>query len=561
MQDFIQRAIGNLTDFFSRLDNNRKVGVVVTSAFILAGMVGIIMWAAQTRYATLYTDLNKEDSKKISLLLEEKKVSYQVGDNGKTIKIQKDMVDQWRLHLATLGVNFSGTLGYEVLDKQTFGTTSFVQKINRKRALEGELVRTIMYIRGINRARVHLSIPESSPFVVEKKAPSASVVVELARGVSLTPQEIKGIGSLVSAAIEGMRQENVVILNARGKKLSENIGDRMTEYTANRMALELKISRQYEEKIEAILSKIVGAGKVVAKVAVVMDFTESVSTKTQFDAENPAIVSEVKNIQNLDGRRPSAQGIPGSRSNLPGKIPQRGIAATSNTVSKELTTRNYSIPSIVTKEKRPTAGISKISAAVMIDGRRVAQVDQAGKPIMKDGKQVMVYEAWSQSDLANFSAIVGSTLGLVKKRGDDLTIKSMEFIKEDVEAAHILFRERANRELVKNIIKYLAIGLAITLFFFFVVKPFIQWVTDNTVESIEDFLPRTLEELEKVQKAQKLPGLEDALPQIEEKINPQKIEGNLLREKIVSEIETNPAKAAQVIHEMIHVIESDKAIA
>jgi len=561
LQDFIQRAIGNLTDFFSRLDNNRKVGVVVTSAFILAGMVGIIMWAAQTRYATLYTDLNKEDSKKISLLLEEKKVSYQVGDNGKTIKIQKDMVDQWRLHLATLGVNFSGTLGYEVLDKQTFGTTSFVQKINRKRALEGELVRTIMYIRGINRARVHLSIPESSPFVVEKKAPSASVVVELARGVSLTPQEIKGIGSLVSAAIEGMRQENVVILNARGKKLSENIGDRMTEYTANRMALELKISRQYEEKIEAILSKIVGAGKVVAKVAVVMDFTESVSTKTQFDAENPAIVSEVKNIQNLDGRRPSAQGIPGSRSNLPGKIPQRGIAATSNTVSKELTTRNYSIPSIVTKEKRPTAGISKISAAVMIDGRRVAQVDQAGKPIMKDGKQVMVYEAWSQSDLANFSAIVGSTLGLVKKRGDDLTIKSMEFIKEDVEAAHILFRERANRELVKNIIKYLAIGLAITLFFFFVVKPFIQWVTDNTVESIEDFLPRTLEELEKVQKAQKLPGLEDALPQIEEKINPQKIEGNLLREKIVSEIETNPAKAAQVIHEMIHVIESDKAIA
>jgi len=561
LQEFIERIISNLSDFFSRLDSSRKVGVVATTAFIIAGMIGIIFWAAQTRYATLYTDLNQEDSKKISILLEEKKVSYQMENDGKTIKIPKDMVPQWRLQLATLGVNFSGTLGYEVLDKQSFGTTSFVQKINRKRALEGELVKTIMYIRGINRARVHLSIPESSPFVVEKKPPSASVVVELSRGVSLTANEIKGIGSLVSAAVEGMRQENVVILNDRGKKLSENIGDRMTEYTANRMALEAKIARQYEEKIEEILSKIVGAGKVVAKVSVGMDFTESVSTKTQYDAENPAIVSEVKNTQNLDGKRPSPQGIPGSRSNLPGELPQPGIPETSNKVNKELTTRNYNIPSVVTKEKRPTAGISKISAAVMIDGRRVPQLDETGKPVMKSGRQIATYEAWSQSDLDNFKAIVSSTLGLDLKRGDGLTIKSMEFVKEDIESAQILLREKANRELVKNIIKYLAIGLTITLFFFFVVKPFIQWVTDNSVESIEDFLPKTLEELEKVQTSQKLPGLEEALPQIEEKINPQKIEGNLLKEKIISEIEANPAKAAQVVHEMIHSAESDKSIA
>ena len=103
--------------------------------------------------------------------------------------------------------------------------------------------------------------------------------------------------------------------------------------------------------------------------------------------------------------------------------------------------------------------------------------------------------------------------------------------------------------------------MAITLFFLLVVKPFIQWVTDNTVESIEDFLPQTLEELEKVQADQKLPGLEDALPQIEEKLNPEKIEGNMLREKIVALVESNPSKAAQIIHEMIHATESDKQIA
>ncbi len=151
--------------------------------------------------------------------------------------------------------------------------------------------------------------------------------------------------------------------------------------------------------------------------------------------------------------------------------------------------------------------------------------------------------------------------GIDEKRGDKIVIKNMEFAKEDLDSAEALLRERENRELIKNIVKYLAVGLTITLFFFLVVRPFIQWVTDNTVETVEDFLPRTLEELEKVQSQQKLPGLEDALPQIEEKLNPEKIEGNMLREKIISLVENNPGKAAQILHEMIHTTESDKQIA
>src|SRR5690606_4734830 len=158
----------------------------------------------------------------------------------------------------TMGVSFTGTVGYEVFDKQSFGTTSFVQKVNKQRALEGELIKTITYLRGVKRARVHLSIPESSPFVSEKKPPSASVVLDLEDGVTLTENEIKGIGSLVSSSIDGMRPEGVVILDHRGKRLSDNIGDSMTANTANRMALEGKLNRQYEKQIEEILAKVVG---------------------------------------------------------------------------------------------------------------------------------------------------------------------------------------------------------------------------------------------------------------------------------------------------------------
>lgn len=562
MQEFLLKVFRNFEEFFKSLDVVRRIGLIAIGAFIIATMVGIIIWASKTRYAVLYSDLNREDSKKIAVLLEEKKISYQLSKDGKNIRIPEDMVNKWRLELATMGVNFSGTVGYEVFDKQSFGTTSFVQRVNKQRALEGELVKTIMYIRGVKRARVHLSIPESSPFVSEKKPPSASIVIELDRGVRLNSSEIKGIASLVSSSVEGMRDENVVILDARGKRLSDNIGDPMTANTANRLALETKTNRRLEKQIEEILSKVVGEGKVIAKVSVAMDFTQSVSTQTSYDSENTAVISEVKNSQDLNGSRPSPQGIPGARSNLPGETPQPGVPETRNNVKKNLSTKNYNVPTTIVKSRRPTAGVKNITAAVMIDGKRVAVLAEDGTPVVgKDGANSVRYERWSEADLANFSAIVSSTIGINSTRGDKLVIKNMEFIQEDMASVDAMIRARENRALIKNIVKYLAVGLAISLFFFFVARPFIQWITDNTVESVEDFLPKTLEELEKVQAGQKLPGLEEALPQIEEKINPEKIEGNMLREKIISLVENNPGKAAQIIHEMIHSTESDKQIA
>ena len=553
MKDLIEKVIRNFTEFYQSLDSGKKISLVSVGAFIVIGLLAVVLWASKTRYKALYNDLNKEDSRKVQIFLKENGISVQTASDEKSVSVPEDMVEVVRLKMMTSGFTFSGTVGYEVFDKQSFGTTSFVQKVNKQRALEGELVKTIKHLRGVKRARVHLNIPESSPFVSEKKPPTASVVLELGRGVSLTEMEIKGIGSLVASSVEGMRPEAVVILDHRGKKLSDNIGDSVTANTANKLALQSKLNRKYEAQIEEILSKVVGAGKVIAKVSVDMDFTESVSTQTSYDDESKAVLSEVKNKQVLQGSRPSPQGIPGARANLPGETPQPGIPETRNDVDKELSTRNYNVPTKVTKSKNPTGRVAKISAAVMVDGKRV--------PITADGVTTMKYEPWSDADIANFQAVVASALGISEKRGDQITIKNMEFHQEDLSSVEALMREKENRELIKNFIKYTVVGLAISLFFFIVVRPFIQWVTDNTVETVEDFLPKTLEELEKVQANQKLPGLEDALPQIEEKLNPEKIEGNMLREKIVSLVEGNPSKAAQILHEMIHTNESDKQIA
>ena len=562
MNSFFSQTVQNFIDFFRSLDMTRRLGLIAVAGILLASMVGIVVWSGKTDYKVLYTDLTKDDSATISRMLEEGKINYQVKDDGKTILVPEDMVDIWRLEIAKKGVNFTGTVGYEVFDKQAFGTTSFVQKINKQRALEGELVKTIMHIKGVTRARIHLSIPESSPFVSERKPPSASVVLDVERGVTMTNDEIKGIQSLVSSSVDGMRSHNVVVIDSRGKKLSENDGDNMSTETANRIALETKLNAQYEKKVEEILSRVIGEGKVIAKVAIKMDFTEKVETQTSYDSENAAVVSEVRNEQKMVGVRPSPQGIPGARSNLPGEAPQPGIPETRNDVDKSLVTRNMAVPTVVTKSKKPTAEISNMSVAVMVDGKKVPVMDKEGALVLnEDGIPVTKYQAWSEEELQNFQQIVGSALGINLTRGDKLVIKNMEFAKEDLSEMEAIMRARENRELMKNITKYLMIGAIISLFFFMVVRPFIQWLTENSVESIEDFLPKTIEELEKIQANQRLPGLEDVLPSIEDKLNPEKIEGNMLREKIISLVEANPGKAAQVIHEMIHTADTHKEIA
>lgn len=562
MPEFIEKIGNQLVEFFKTLDTTKKVAFFAIMILVISVSVGVVGWATKTRFKVMFTNLNQEDTSSIGRMLEEKGIAYQISEDSKTISVPEDQVEVLRLEMAKQGVALTGTVGYEVFDEMPLGTTSFVQKVNKKRAIEGELIKTIKYIKGVKRCRVHISMPESSPFIAEKKLPSASVVLELDYGVDLTDEEIRGIASLVASSVELLRPENVVILDSRGKKLSENIGDPLTLETSNKISLESKISMRYETKIEEILGKVVGAGKVAAKVTVDLDFTESVSTQTSYDGENSAVISEVVNSQTLQGSRPSPQGLPGARSNLPGEDPRPGFPETKNNVDKKIATRNYNVPTTVTQAKSPTAKIKNISVAVMLDGKYSPEKNNKGEVVfLPTGSPKLKYQPWTNAELENFREIVASTLGINTSRGDKLVIRNMEFAKEDMIVAETILKNLEKKEVLKNMVKYISVGLLILCFFVLVVRPFIQWITENTIESVEDYLPQTIEELEKLQADQKLPGLEDALPQIEERINPEKIEGNMLREKIISLVEQNPAKAAQVIQSMIHSQESQKEIA
>lgn len=518
--------------------------MIMTALAVITSFVALFFWAGDTAYQTLHTNLASEDATAYMRLLREKKIPFRVDNDGKTIKVPPEAIYDLRLELAAMGLPQTGTVGYEVFDKQAFGQTSFVQKINQKRALEGELMRTINNLKGVKRSRVHLALPVKSTFIEDQKRSSASVVLDIEHGVQISDKQISGISHLIASAIEGMEIGDVTIVDHNGKMLSKNTNDPLARQTATMLDFQQKMEGELEQRVSEILTRVVGEGKVVAKVALELDFTQSSETQTQYDSEGSAVKSQQKETQVMEGSRPSPGGAPGAMANTPGPA-STGVAEVRSNTQKVFETTNNAVPEKIIRSTKPVGGIKKMSVAVLVDG-------QYNKDATKGEEAPAVFQKWNDEKLAEFKTLVSQAVGLDAKRGDTIEVRNMEFRHQDIADADAQIAAYERRKMMNHLVQYAVIGVAIALFFIFVVRPFVKWLTDNTVENMESFLPKTIEELERMQDDDGLQQVEDAIPVIVDKVDPEKVEGEMIKEKVVTLIESNPQKAAMILHEWVH---------
>lgn len=543
MGDYLNKIFGQITKFLGEQSPMKLAAAGVTGVAIIGGLIAMFMWAGNTNYTPLMTNLNAEDSAAIVRVLQEKRIPFKMDPSGRSISVPPESLFQLRLELAMTGLPQSSVVGYEVFDKQSIGTTSFVQKLNEKRAKEGELMRTINSIRGVKRSRVHLAVANKSAFVEDQKKSTASVVVDLEPGVQLSEKQVYGISNLVSRAVEGMEISDVAIMDSNGKTLSKNTNDPLTAATSSQLEFRSKIESDYERRIKEILGRVVGEGHVEAKVTAELDFAQVNETQTMYDADGSAVLSVERRTDAMNATRPGPYGVAGAAANTPGEPPAvNNQVRTDTTKNNEIV--NNLVPSTVRRTTKPSGTVKKLSVAVVVDGK---QVKTAGE----DGKVQTKVEAWSPEKLKEFSDIVASAVGIDRARGDVLEIKNMEFTREDFDEAQRMIAEKERKSYLQNLVVYALIGIAIGLFFLFVVRPFIKWVTDNTTESVDAFLPQTIEELERMQKNSALPGLDDAVPTMPEKLDPDKVQGEMVREKIVTMVDSNPHKAALILKEWL----------
>lgn len=544
MEEYLKKIGSQVSNFLKGMSPGRKIAIALTLVGILAIIGVLFVWAGNKTFVPIMTNVNAEDSTNIIRLLREKNIPFRVDANGKTISVPPENLYEFRLELASMGLPQSGVVGYEVFDKQSIGVSSFVQKLNQKRAQEGELMRTINSIRGVRRSRVHLAIPQKSTFVEDQKKSTASVVVDLDPGVVLTEKQVYGIGNLVARAVEGLEVSDVVIMNSEGKVLSKNNSDPLSAATATQLEFQQKIESDFEKRIEEVLSRVVGDGHVVAKVTADLDFSQVNETQTSYDADGSAVRSVEKRNDSMNGTRPGPMGAPGNAANAPGQSPTPANEVKTETVKNNEVT-NYEIPQTVRRTTHAAGNIKRLSVAVVVDQKLSKTKDQSGKTTSKA-------EAWSPEKLKEFEQIAATAVGLDRKRGDTLEIKNIEFTHEDFEEAQKILAEAEQKNYLQNLVTYMMIGLTILLFFLFVVRPFIKWITENTIDSVDTFLPQTVEELERLQRSTALPAVEEIIPVMPDSVDPEKVEGEMIKEKIVTLVDANPHKAALILRDWLH---------
>ncbi|NUM89820.1 MAG: flagellar M-ring protein FliF, partial [Bdellovibrionales bacterium] len=358
MPSFLKNIAEKFSQFHEALTPGRKMALWCTFAVVVVAIGGMFFWASKSTYVTLMTNLSGEDSTAIIRYLRDKKIPFIVDESGKAISVPPEKVYDLRLELSSQGLAQTGVVGYEVFDKQSFGATSTVQRINEQRALEGELIRTINHIKGVERSRVHLAIPQKSAFLEEEKRPTASVILDIAPGFSPTEDQIKGIQGLVASAVKGLDKNSVTIVSNQGKQLSQNHDDPAAAFTAMTMDYQRKFEQKLETKIASLLNTVVGEGKVMAKVNADLDFSRVNEQQVIFDGENATPRAVSRDTDQMQGTRPLAVGQAGAKAQTPG--PDNLAASQQDNTVRNNTQRsreivNYEVPKTTRSVDKPVA--------------------------------------------------------------------------------------------------------------------------------------------------------------------------------------------------------------
>ena len=438
------------------------VAAVLTAFFLyVAGVIG------EPAKTILYAGLEPRSAAAVTAKLDAMNIPYETKGDGGTILVPADQVNKLRMELASENLPAAG-IGYEIFDKSdAFGTTAFVQNINRLRALEGELARSVQTIQGIESARVHLVIPERQIFARDAQNPSASVVLKTA-GV-LDRGQIAAIQHLVAAAVAGLEPSHVAIVDDKGDLLAG--GDNRTGADATALDEEqhtADFEERLRQRIESIVSSVVGPGHVRAQVAADLNYNHVSETSETFDPDSKTVRStQTVEQSSSDTANNTANAVSVSTA-LPNQTqPQQPPADNSKSSStRNEETTNYEISKTVRTSSQNGGDVKRLSVAVVVDGTTASV----------SGKDT--YKPRSAQEMREIDALVRSAMGFDKARGDQVQISNMPFARMETavgasEAGPLLGLDFDTSDWVK-IIEIALLSVTALLIGFFVVRPLIN---------------------------------------------------------------------------------------
>ncbi|RMG69302.1 MAG: flagellar M-ring protein FliF [Calditrichaeota bacterium] len=434
MNDSFSRFRHQLTRFLQSLTPGQRIGLFFGVAGVLAVLMVILIWTGSPKYDILYSQLSQKDAGMILEKLKDMQVPYRLENGGATIMVPANKVYELRLQFAREGMPETSSVGYEIFDKTNLGMTDFLQKLNYRRALEGELTRTIQQMESVEKARVHIVIPEQSLFKEDQKQPTASVILKLKGTATPGDENIRAITHLVASSVEGLEPKNVTVIDTRGRVLSDNEEpESLLAQSTTQLEFTKKVEDYLSKKAQSMLDQVLGPGNAIVRVTAQLDFTKVEKTVEEYDPENPAVRSEEIEEQST---------------------PVSGEANLATNAKSTSTVTNYELNRTVQHVVESVGNITHLSVAVLVNNK-------PEKVVNPDGKTTIKFVPRDRKEINTLADIVKRAVGFQQERGDEFSINNVDFSLPSLEEDLLSVEEDSPWSNVYNLIEKVFIVLAI----------------------------------------------------------------------------------------------------
>jgi len=431
----MNQVAGKLWQIFQQYSLKQKMVISTVLLSFISALIVLILWANRTEYDLLFANLSSEAASSIVSDLRESQIPYRIEDGGKSIYVPKESVAELRLKYAQAGYLKDSITGYELFENNKMGMTTFMQRLNMKRALEGELMRTINQFDEVQSSRVHLVIPEDRLFEENKKG-SASVVLNLKPGASLNNMQLRGIASLVANSVEGIEPENVVVMDSRGDVLLEGKKeDNLLTNVSGQYQMQQALEKALQEKVKSIVAGVVGPENAVVKVTAELDFDQIERTREEYDPESKVLLSQEEYIESSNDQVDSL-----------------------NNYTVRKVTSNYELSKTIERYVSNSGNIKRLAVAVLVNGKYEKQTDE-------NGNVQMVYQPRSEEELNQIAALVKSAVGFNEDRGDVVEVQNMQLVNHQPEVEEPKLIDQIGFDFWQQLITYALIALGLLLAF------------------------------------------------------------------------------------------------
>ena len=462
-----------------RFGFGRLAAIVGIGAGVAAALFAMTLSMGQPK-ALLYSNLDLKEAGEITKALDQANIKYEAKGDGSTIMVPRDQVASTRLLLSGKGLPTAASVGYEIFDQtNAMGQTDFVQQLNRQRALEGELGRTIQSLDGVTSTRVHLVLPKRELFEEEAQQPSASVTINIG-GREPSPDQVRAIQNLVSSAVPNMKPDRVTVVDQHAKTLSGGAEGDAAAADGRKSDVEQRIAKTVKSLVEGM----VGAGKARVTVAAELDLSRVTVQQETYDPDGQVIRSESTTDENAMENGPNASGAVTASANIPGGTSNSSDGTTGSASGRAESTTNYEISKTTRTEVKDPGQVKKISVAVAVDGVHADPVK--GKP--------GAYTPRSAAEMQRIEQLVRTAVGYDQARGDQVTVVNVQFppepSSEGVSTASPLMGFDKN-----DIMRAIELGILFIvalLMIFFILRPMLRSATGTGASSNNQGMTRVV---------------------------------------------------------------------